>query len=302
MDDSNQSEQALAAVPTASKNRLPEPYFIAYFDEAGDPGIKTVAPIDPNGASEWFSVGCVVVRASNEPNLVSLIQSTKSSIYSTQSPDLHFRNLVEHKKKSVCDALAASPCRMFVVVSNKKNMRRYRNPKAEAVSLHPNNWFYNYCIRIVLERLSEWCANWSIQETGGPKLVKLVFSRRGGHSYRHVETYTHLLAKQSQLGRIYQTAKVPDFRVLDHRLIDVIDHNKSAGCQIADVVASSFFQAANAGAKRWNTEYAEALKPRIASNKYGYSQFGVTLLPWRNWTLDLTEAQKKIFRFYGYHI
>ena len=281
---------------------LPEPYFVAYFDEAGDPGIKTVAPIDPNGASEWFSVGCAIVRATNEHHLVGLVRSVKESVFSTQSPGLHFRNLVEHKKKPVCDALAVAELRFFVVVSNKRNMRNYRNPQAEAVTLHPNNWFYNYCIRVLLERVSEWCAARSIMETGEPKHVKLVFSRRGGHSYRHVDTYTDLLAKQSAQGRIYQTAKAPDFRVLDHRLIEVIDHNKSAGCQIADVVASSFFQAANAGNKRWNTEYAEALKPRMASNKFGYSNFGVTLLPWRNWTLNLTDAQKKVFRFYGYFI
>lgn len=281
---------------------VPEPYFIAYFDEAGDPGVSKVFPIDPNGASEWFTVGCTVVRASNEPNLVPLVQSIKSSVYSTQSPDLHFRNLVEHKKKPVCEAIADAKLRLFVVVSNKKNMRGYRNPQAEALSLHKHNWFYNYCIRVLIERLSEWCAYMSIKETGQPRHVKLVFSRRGGHSYRHVETYIHLLANQAKAGQIYQTARTPDFRVVDHRLIDVIDHNKSAGCQIADVVASAFYQAANAGTKRWNTQYAEALKPRMAFENGMCAKFGVTLLPWRNWTLNLTDAQKKIFRFYGYSI
>ena len=193
--------------------------------------------------------------------------------------------------------------RYFVVASNKKNMRQYRNPQAEAVALHKHNWFYNYCIRVALERVSQWCAERSILEFNEPRHVKLVFSRRGGHSYRHVQTYTHLLANQVERGTIYQTARVPDFRVLDHRLIDVIDHNKSAGCQIADVVASAFFQAANAGLKRWNTEYAEALEPRMARDKgRKCANYGVTLLPWRNWSLQLTDAQKKIFRFYDYKI
>ncbi|PDQ19480.1 hypothetical protein CN311_19205 [Mesorhizobium sanjuanii] len=286
-----------------SKGKIPEPYFIAYFDEAGDPGIKTVAPIDPNGASEWFSVGCAVIRATNEPNMVGLIRDIKRSVFSTQSPDLHFRNLAEHKKKSVCDALAATNIRFFVVVSNKKNMRDYHNPQAEAVSLHPHNWFYNYCIRIALERISEWCAARSTLEEGGPMHVKLVFSRRGGHSYRHVETYTELLSIQATKGNVYQTARIPDFRVIDHRLIEVIDHNKSAGCQIADVVASAFFQAANAGSKRWNTSYAKALAPRVARDaNRRCANFGVTLLPWRNWKLNLTVAQKEIFRFYDYDI
>lgn len=282
---------------------LPEPHFIAYIDEAGDPGIKRVAPIDPNGASEWFTVGCAVVRATKEPDLVPLIQSIKQSVFSTQSPDLHFRNLVEHKKLPVCQALAEADLRLFVVASNKKNMRGYRNPQAEAYPSKKQNVFYNYCIRILLERVSQWCARRSINEYNEPKHVKLVFSKRGGHSYRHVQTYLHLLAKQADSGRIYQTANVPDFRVIDHRLMEVIEHNRNAGCQIADVVASAFYQAANAGTKRWNTEYAEALRDRMASRGDGqYAGIGVTLLPWKNWTLKLTDAQKKIFRFYGYDI
>lgn len=83
-----------------SGGEAPEPYFIAYIDEAGDPGVNKVAPIDANGASEWFTVGCTVVRATTEPNLVDVVRSAKAAVYSTQSPDLHFRTLVEHKKKT----------------------------------------------------------------------------------------------------------------------------------------------------------------------------------------------------------
>ena len=101
-----------------SGGNLPDPSFIAYFDEAGDPGIRTVAPIDAKGASEWFTVGCVVVRASNEPELVPLVRGIKRQIRSTQSPDLHFRNLVEDRKLQVCEALAGENMRLFVVASD----------------------------------------------------------------------------------------------------------------------------------------------------------------------------------------
>jgi hypothetical protein len=215
---------------------------------------------------------------------------------------LHFRTLVEHKKRPVCEEIAKANLRLFVLASNKQNMRRYRNPQAEAVSLHKHNWFYNYCLRVVIERVSDWCAWKSIKETGSPKHVKLVFSKRGGHNYRHVETYVHLLRNQAETGTLYHDAHAPDFRVIDHRLIQVIEHNKNAGCQLADVVASAFFQAANAGGKKWNTSYAEALHDRIAFNDDGRANYGVTLLPWSNWKLRLTEAQKSIFRFYGYRI
>jgi hypothetical protein len=43
--------------------------YIAYIDESGDDGIARVAPLDPNGASEWFVLSALVVRNSNNPEL-----------------------------------------------------------------------------------------------------------------------------------------------------------------------------------------------------------------------------------------
>jgi len=282
---------------------IPEPYFLAYFDEAGDPGVKSVAPIDPNGASEWFTVGCVVLKVENERLPVELIKRLKDELRSSQRPDLHFRHLSEPKKLHVCTALANERLRAFVLVSNKKNMRHYRNANAEALSLHPNNWFYNYCIRILLERVSEWCELYSKKHEGAPRHVKLIFSKRGGHSYRHVQTYTELLGIQAHTERLYQQARSPKFSVLDHRLIDVIQHEQNAGCQLADIVASAFYQAANTAAiKKWTTDHAKALRPRIARIDGCYANEGLTLLPWRHRSARLSQDQKEIFHFYGYEM
>lgn len=285
-----------------SKEGPLEPYFLAHIDEAGDPGIKTVAPIDPKGASEWFVVGCTVIRAANDRKTVELVQGIKRDIRSVQRPDLHYRFLNEPRKMAVCQAIAQAELRNFVVASNKRNMRGYRNPAAEALSMHPNDYFYNYCIRILLERVSAWCAHRSIKETGHPQPVKLIFSRRGRHSYRHVLTYLSVLQKQTEEDRLYQNARAIDFSVVDPNFFEVIEHQRNAGCQIADVVASAFFQATNASSRNWTTRYAEALKPRMASRGSAHVNFGVTLLPWSNWTLNLTDDQKSIFRFYGYAI
>ncbi|WP_210248882.1 hypothetical protein [Aureimonas leprariae] len=181
-------------------------------------------------------------------------------------------------------------------------MRKYKNPAAEAFSMHPKDYFYNYCIRVLLERVSEWCAHRAVKETGRPQPVKLIFSKRGGHSYRHVYTYLSLLKKQTEESRLFQTARAVDFRVVDPANVEVIAHQINAGCQVADVVASAFFQAANAGTRHWTTRHAEALRPRMASRGSIFANAGVTLLPWKNWTLNLSEDQKSIFRFYGYQI
>jgi hypothetical protein len=41
--------------------------YIAYVDEAGDPGLNKVRPIDENGASEWLVLSAVVMKAKREP-------------------------------------------------------------------------------------------------------------------------------------------------------------------------------------------------------------------------------------------
>jgi hypothetical protein len=234
--------------------------------------------------------------------LVDLVRRLKAEINSKQRPDLHFRHLSESKKKHVCEALAKEPVRFFVLASNKKNMRNYRNPAAEAVSLHPNNWFYNYCVRILLERVTDWCERRSLIEFGAPRHVKLVFSKRGGHSYRHVETYTELLSIQSDTGRLYQKSRAPKFNVIDHRLIDVVQHEQNAGCQIADIIASAFYQAVHTESKRWTTDHAKALGPRIATIERRVANEGVTLLPWnpRHARLNQKQMEMEIFRYYGY--
>src|SRR5215211_7450836 len=50
-------EPALLFVRCELRSRLSEPYYIAYIDEAGDPGLTRVRPQDPNGSSEWLVLG-----------------------------------------------------------------------------------------------------------------------------------------------------------------------------------------------------------------------------------------------------
>lgn len=40
--------------------------YVAYIDEAGDPGLRRVKPDDVNGSSEWMMVSAVVMRAEHE--------------------------------------------------------------------------------------------------------------------------------------------------------------------------------------------------------------------------------------------
>jgi hypothetical protein len=111
-----------------------KPYgYIAYIDESGDFGLRNVYPIDPRGASEWLIVSAVVIRAEIEASLVDGLRQLRIDAKNTQSPDLHFRTLGDRQKKIVCSGLAEMDARLFVVISNKRNMRRHRNELAAAV-------------------------------------------------------------------------------------------------------------------------------------------------------------------------
>ena len=43
--------------------------YVAYIDEAGDPSVRTVLPIDPNGASEWLVIAATLVRLDFEKDV-----------------------------------------------------------------------------------------------------------------------------------------------------------------------------------------------------------------------------------------
>ncbi len=115
-------------------SRASEPYYLAFIDEAGDPGLNTVRPIDTAGGTEWLCLGAVVIRAARSSDVVNRVRSILLKAGGSNRTDLHYRNLPNFRKRIDCSELAKLPVRAFVLASNKKNMRRYRNLRAERVS------------------------------------------------------------------------------------------------------------------------------------------------------------------------
>ena len=103
-----------------SKADAPEPYYIAYIDEAGDSGLRKVRPIDPNGSSEWLVLGAVVVRAETEPQTVEWVRTIRHNIRSKQGPDMHFRTLSDDRKLEVCEQIAKLKLKSFAVLSKPR--------------------------------------------------------------------------------------------------------------------------------------------------------------------------------------
>lgn len=105
-------------------NDAPTPYYTAFIDEAGDPGLNTVRPIDAVGGSEWLCLGAVVLRAKHDADVAEWVRSIQSKAGVRRETDLHYRNLPAFRRRIVCSELAKLPIRAFVLASNKKNMRQ----------------------------------------------------------------------------------------------------------------------------------------------------------------------------------
>jgi hypothetical protein len=217
------------------------PYsYVAYIDEAGDPGLQRVKPLDANGSSEWLILSAVVIGEPNEKNVApwrnGILRETKS-----QRKDLHFTNLKPWNKRIACVELAKLPIRLFVVCSNKKNMRGYTNPFAEQYPAP--NWFYAWLSRLLLERVTYFVREKSLEQHREIRKVRLEFSSRGGLDRFGLTSYFNWLKLRSEEGKNYLPLGNLVWETVDEELVFIYSHKERAGLQLADSVASAFFKA-----------------------------------------------------------
>jgi hypothetical protein len=272
---------------------------IAYIDESGDPGLRKVSRFGSDGSSEWLIIGGIVIKASREPEVVQWVQDIRASIKLRQRPDLHFSDLSPSRKATVCQSIAQLPLRTFVLCSNKKNMEGHRNPRAEKV--RSQQWFYNWCIRLLLERITDFCQRRCIKDYGEIRPLKIEFSERRDVSYGQATAYHELLRIQSRAQSLILAKRDIKWQVLNPYLIKSFPHHARAGLQLADTVPSSFFQAVNEfGLGEWDPQFAKMLRPVTATERGLYADYGVALQPTPPWRANLTRKQQEIFKFYGY--
>ncbi|WP_374333002.1 DUF3800 domain-containing protein [Aestuariivirga sp.] len=285
----------------ANPNENPEYEYVAYIDESGDPGIERVKPIDPNGASEWLVLSAAVIQKKRELECVEWVKNMIQRLNVRQRSDLHYRSLSPSKKLVACNALGKFPIRLFVLASNKKNMRGHKNERAARTSgpIKPSQYMYNFCARLLLERVTEFVEAKSIANFGKPQKLKIVFSERGGLTYGQTAAYTELLKNQSRAGTTFLDVRQVKWSVLDRRLILPAAHGKIAGLQMADIVASAFYQAVDILEVENDPQYAAELIPRLWQCDGRIANHGLSLQPHPK-KANLLPAQKAIFEMCGY--
>lgn len=273
--------------------------YIAYIDEAGDPGLKRVRPIDDEGGTEWLILSAVVIRTLREPMVKDWVENIIAELGIKQRNDLHYRTLSPTRRIAAGQKIATLPLRGFAICSNKKNMRGHRNKRAETIP--SQQWFYNWCIRLLLERVTAFCASRTQDDYGKVMPVKIEFSERGGIRYSQSKAYQHYLKFQQQGDKIYLKKREPVMQILDWDLMEAHAHSNRAGLQLSDFVASAFFQAADIlDVKEQDIRPATMLKPIMAKESGCWHDFGVALFPTPARTADLKSEQKQIFEQYGY--
>lgn len=274
------------------------PAFVAYIDEAGDPGVKARSD-GKGGASDWFILSAVVVSVDRDGDVVDWVRDMREAVRAQQRSPLHYRSLSNPNRQRVSRMLSTKPVRIFSVASHKGNMRGRRNPRMTGNM--GRGEFYNWCLRLLFERISDWCARRSQALFGEQRPVRTVFSERGGHDYAHLKDYLRKLDLQALNGGTVLKARqiVPGMIPVDH--CHVRPHDSSAGLQLADIAASALFQAAEASSSRHSIEAAQCLRDRSAREKKGATPagYGLMLMPLPHQGA-IPETSRPIFEHYGY--
>lgn len=271
--------------------------FVAYIDESGDTGLQKVRPQSPGGASEWLVLGCFLVRVEHDAELPQWTRDLKAKFKNHQRPDLHFSDLLPVKKAIACEFLASKPCRLFVVMSNKRNIEGYRNPNIDDAN---KAWIYWFLTRLLLERATDFCDRWSPERERGKVTLRITFSRRGGLRYIDFENYLRKLQRQSRAEMLVLGQGDLKWSLIDYEEILVLNHGERAGLQFADIAAAAFFQAVERNRPaECDPQYAKMLGP-IVARKRGVLEFGLKTMPALP-AMRLSPEQQEIFEFYGFN-
>jgi hypothetical protein len=274
--------------------------YIAYIDESGDPGLSSLKPTDPNGSSEWLIVSCFLVREENDHKCVGWVKEILSKFKNVQTPYLHFSELLPVKKKIACEILAQKPCRLFVVMSNKKNIIRHHNPNIRDGN---KNWLYWWLMRLLLERVTDYCEQATPPEKRGADHMRIIFSRRGGMKYIDFAKYIEKLRRQSSVNMLYLDNGDLCWSMVNDDEIFALSHKERAGLQLADIVAGAFFQAVERDRPAdCDSECALILKPRLALSRHGkILGYSIKTMPPDLDKMGLAPSQRLLFEGYGYN-
>lgn len=251
------------------------PKLTIYIDEAGDPGVRDGLKY-LSSRHEWLATSAVAIRSENERSVVEWIRELREVARARQAGVLHYHKITKERRRGVCEVLSRFPVRSFVMISHKSNVREYINPRIRKQM--DDGTFYNWCLRLLLERVTDWALDW-MKHNGDKRAepLSITFARRGGHDYGKLFAYLRKLRAQKEAGHLYLSGPGLCEPTLDQTNWRVAETTDFAGLQLADVVASAFYQSCNSASPAHDLEPALALRPIIASKGGTEANAGLTV-------------------------
>jgi hypothetical protein len=268
-----------------------------FIDEAGDPGTRDgIAYYDTR--HEWLCISAVVTRSARADDVIQWVKDLRAVANSRQAGALHYHRITNERRPGVCSELARKPVRAVTVASHKSNMREYVNPRLGAKVA--SDRFYNWAVRLLLERVTGWAEDWLIKEHGALTPMRIIFATRGGHDYEHMFKYIDKLRMQRETGTLFLKGKGLHPTLLNQEHWETKSTDEAAGLQLADCVASAFAQGVNVLSPVYWTEPAKALAPIMVTDRHGVvADTGLMLLPFRHHGKIPNESWP-LFEFYGF--
>lgn len=234
--------------------------FVVYIDESGDEGFSF-----NRGSSEWFVLSALIVPKTKDTNLPKLVDKVRTKLGKLGRKPFHFRDLTKTECNVLLTAIASEELNAISVLMHKPSI-------SNAETFQERYILYFYMVRYLLERVSWFCRDSYRKDCSfGDGSAEVIFSNRSGMSYEEMKDYLQLLKRKSQV-RI-------DWSVINPNLIRAISHGKLVGLQLADAVATSFFNAARYSTSTNGDYHANLLKPIVYKVNGRYLGYGVKFFP-----------------------
>ena len=256
--------------------------FKVYIDESGDEGF--VFRPDGAGSSRWLVLSAIVIRKERDMALVRLLSDMRQMLGKPPKQQLHFSDLRHEQRVPYIRKLSVVPLRTVSVIIHKPSIRDPEKFQAEKFLL------YRYATRLLLERVSWLCRDHADPAKGGAS-AEVIFSNRSIMSYEDLRDYLLLLKDQSDPMDVRI-----DWNAIDPQRVLAVNHDKLAGLQAADAVASSLFYAVQPNRfGEAEDKYASLLRPTYYRHKQTTIGYGLKFWPEDLQKLESANPQLAVF-------
>lgn len=256
-----------------------ESSFVVYVDESGCDGFNI-----QDGSSHWLVLSAAVFRKRTEATAVQVVDRVTQELNKKPNKPLHFVDLNHTQRVLYSTRVAAVNMRAVSVIIHKPSI-------TERGAFQIKNHLYNYACRLLIERISWLCAAHRRQDEGNG-FAEMIFSHRRTMSYGGLRDY---------LRSLKMAGTEINWNAIDPERVRAAKHADYRGLQIADCVASSFFQGLHCNRFGFTEgRYALALRPIVWAENRSFAGAGVKLFPAESLkSLDLDGQHQWLARGFG---